>query len=193
MFVSPTIASKHYNVSTETLRLWALEGKIKFTTTPKGHHRYELQSQPVIIPNRKRILYGRVSSSKQSNDLQHQIDYLISKYPGYTVIKDIGSGINFKRKGIVTILGFIFQGLVEEIVVAHRDRLTRIGFELFEFICQQFNTKLTVLSDKEDSDTDDEFTEDFMSIITYFTAKYHGLRKYKVHKKDKNLSQSETN
>jgi predicted site-specific integrase-resolvase len=85
----------------------------------------------------------------------------------------------------------IFIGSVKEIVVAHRDRLTRFGFEIFEYICKKFNTKITVIEDDNKSPVED-LSEDLFSIITVFTARYNGMRKYEernsILQKDKDLS-----
>jgi predicted site-specific integrase-resolvase len=76
------------------------------------------------------------------------------------------------------------SGSIEEIVIAHNDRFTRIGFDFLLFICKHFNTKLTVLSDKEDKGHREEFTEEFISVITFYTSKFYGMRKYDLLKKN---------
>jgi len=190
MFVSPKQASQHFNVSTETLRLWAKNGKIKFIKTKKGHRRYEINIQD-HKQERISIIYARVSSKKQEDDLKRQILFLQQKYPTFELITDIGSGINFKRKGLNSILDRLFNGTIKEIVVAHKDRLTRFGFELFEFMCKKFNTKLTVVDEEIKSPIED-LSEDLFSIITVFTARYNGIRKYELLSKDKDLSKQET-
>lgn len=184
MFVSPKKASQHYRVSKETLRLKAISKEIEFITTIGGHHRYKIfpiDANPVI---RKKIIYARVSSSKQKKDLDKQIKFILQKFPKYTVIKDIGSGFNFQRKGFISLLEQVMYGKIEEIVIAHNDRLTRIGFEFILFICKNFNTKLTVLTDKEDKSPSEEFTDEFISVITYYTSKFYGMRKYNLHQKN---------
>jgi predicted site-specific integrase-resolvase len=174
MFVTPKQASKHYNVSTETLRLWSENGK----KTEKGHRRYEINIQD-NKQKRISIIYARVSSKKQEEDLNRQILFLQQKYPTFELITDIGSGINFKRKGLKTLLDKLFNGVIKEIVVAHKDRLTRFGFELFEFMCKKFNTKLTVVEEENKSPIED-LSEDLFSIITVFTARYNGICKYEL-------------
>ena len=186
MYVSPKQASKHYNVSKETLRLWAENNKIKFIKTPKGHRRYKINFQDGK-QKKISIIYARVSSKKQKSDLDRQILFLQEKYPSFKLITDIGSGINFKRRGLKTLLDKIFTGTVKEIVVAHKDRLTRFGFELFQYICKKFNTKLTVIK-KDNSSPVQDLSEDLFSIITVFTAKYNGMRKYELLSEGKNLS-----
>jgi len=180
MFVSPAKASQHYKVSKETLRLWSLSGKIKTVSTKGGHHRYQILPLHESKPSRKTVIYARVSSSKQKKDLEKQIDYVRKKYPEYEVIKDIGSGFNFERRGFISLLEQVMYGNVKEIVTAHPDRLTRIGFKFIQFICKQHKTKLTVLSSKKDCSQKTEFTEEFISVITYYTSKFYGMRKYNI-------------
>ena len=180
MYVSPQKAAKHYRVSKETLRIWSISGKIRSVTTLGGHHRYEIVPINESSAVREKIIYARVSSAKQKNDLKHQIKFVKQKFPNYKIIKDIGSGFNFERRGFISILERVIRGNVEEIVIAHHDRLTRIGFSLILFICQHFNTKLTVLSDKDDRTPESEFNDEFISVITYYTAKFYGMRKYKI-------------
>jgi len=184
MFVSPIKAAEHYKVSKETLRIRAVSGEIEFITTPGGHHRYKIIPLDVNKLIRKKIIYARVSSSKQKNNLENQIKFIKQQYPKYTVIKDIGSGFNFERKGFISILEQVMSGSIEEIIIAHNDRFTRIGFDFLLFICKHFNTKLTVLSDKEDKGHREEFTEEFISVITFYTSKFYGMRKYDLLKKN---------
>ena len=184
MFVSPSEASKHYKVSKETLRLRAISGEIDYITTSGGHHRYKIIPINVSEYVRKKVIYARVSSSKQKKDLDKQIKFIQQKFPQHSVYKDIGSGFNFERKGFITLLEQVMSGNIEEIVIAYNDRLTRIGFEFILFLCKHFNTKLTVLSDKDDKSSNQEFTEEFISVITHYTSKFYGLRKYDLHKKN---------
>ncbi len=178
MYVRPKQAANYYKVSKETLRLRAISGEIKYITTPRGHHRYKIIPKNANHNDREEIIYGRVSSSKQKKDLDKQIQYIQQKFPKHRVIQDIGSGFNFERKGFITLLDAILRGKVKEVVVAHNDRLTRIGFSFILHICKLFNTKLTVLSNKEHTSSKREFTEEFISVITYYTSKFYGLRKY---------------
>ena len=180
MYVSPQKAAKHYRVSKETLRLWAISGKIGSVTTTGGHHRYQII--PINESNaiREKIIYARVSSTKQKEDLKRQIKFVKQEFPDYKVIKDIGSGFNFERRGFISLLERVLRGNVQEIAIAHADRLTRIGFSFIQFICQHFNTQLTVLSDKDDKEPSAEFNEEFISVISYYTAKFYGMRKYQI-------------
>ena len=97
-------------------------------------------------------------------------------------------GINFKRKGFETILEQVLDGIVEEIVITHRDRLSRFSFEFIQSICRKFGTKIIVTNSKQDKTQQQELADDLMSVITVFTARYYGSRKYKLLTKDKNIS-----
>lgn len=184
MYVTPKEASKHYGVSENALRMWANEGRIKYNKTKGGHRRYVLQEPNEIYqgtkePNGKSIIYSRVSSRKQQSDLERQTEYLYQKYPNHTIIPDIGSGINFERKGFKRILEEVFKGNIREVVVAHKDRFSRFGYKLFEWIFQQHGA--TLVCDKETANNQtEELSDDLMAIITVFTARYHGRRKYKT-------------
>jgi predicted site-specific integrase-resolvase len=182
----PNELSKLLGVTNECLRIWGAEGKIKFTTTEGGHRRYIYKV--VEKDERMSIIYARVSSSKQQNDLQRQVNYLKEQFPNYEVITDIGSGLNFKRKGLLRVLECLFSGNIKEVVVAHKDRLCRFGYEIFEFMFQKHGVVLRVLENEGIKSPINEFAEDVLSIVTVFTARYYGSRKNKILQKDKNLS-----
>lgn len=189
---TPAQLSKLLQVTQETLREWHRKGRIEATTTKGGHRRY-IYHQEIEAPysnerDRKKYIYARVSSSKQKGDLERQIAFLQERYPGFEVIKDVGSGINFQRKGLLFLLEQVMSGTVSTVVVAHRDRLCRIGFDLFRFLLEKWNVKLEVLDDPAVKEPLRELSEDMLSIITVFTARYYGSRKYKVLQKNKDIS-----
>ena len=188
MYASSKIAQDYYKVSYETLRLWANQNQIKYQTTKGGHRRYYIPEQN--DNKRRSIIYARVSSYKQSEDLSRQIEKLKSKYPNHEVIQDIGSGINFKRKGLETLLESIFNYEIKEVVVASTDRLTRFGIDLFKFIFKKYQCKLKILSDKE-NDPIKTLSDDIISIITVFSSRYYGQRSHQ-NKKSKSISKQKT-
>jgi putative resolvase len=203
MYVSTPAAKKHFGVSTDTLRRWAKSGKIDFILTKGNHRRYFIPSSDSQPPSSQtepdgteasptKFLYARVSSSKQKIDLQHQIQFLSDLFPTHTVISDIGSGLNFRRKGFVSLLDRLFKGDLTEIVVASKDRLARFGFELIEDIFTRFNAKIIVVNDDQRKQFQEELAEDVIGVITYFTAKYSGKRKYlnKIKKGTKSIEES---
>jgi len=128
-------------------------------------------------PTGKRsYIYARVSSIKQKGDLDRQVEDLQKAYPGHIVIRDIASGVNFKRKGLQTILEHVLSGLVEEVVVMHRDRLARIGADLLEFIFSKVGTKLVVHGTNADAEDKHDLADDLLAVTTLFVASYNGRR-----------------
>ena len=174
----PNQLADKLKVSKETLRLWAESGKIKTIKTDGGHRRYIYDDKTDTKDTKVKFIYTRVSSAKQQPDLERQIKFLQKLYPDYKVISDIGSGLNFKRKGFNKLLEAILTGTVKEVVVAHKDRLCRFGFEIFENLCKHFSTTLTIVNNKDGKSQTDELAEDLLSIITVFTARFYGQRKY---------------
>jgi predicted site-specific integrase-resolvase len=175
-------------VTNETLRRWETQGKIRSIKTQGGHRRYLYKQE--IHTEQKQIIYARVSSRKQASDLERQVEFLKSRFPTYEVITDIGSRLNFKRKGLQTILELLFNRNISELVVAHKDRLCRFGFDLFEFMFKHHGSILTVLERERVHEPVKEFADDVLSIITVFTARYYGSRKYNVLQEDKNIPNS---
>jgi len=151
-------------------------------TTPKTKQEEQQQQQ------RQCICYARVSSQKQADDLQRQVQDLRNAFPNHTILSDIGSGLNFTtRKGFLSLLDRALNGDLEEVVVMHKDRLCRFGIELVEHIFKRSSTKLVVYGASENfnginSSGDDghaynaELAEDLMSIITVFVARHNGRR-----------------
>ena len=187
MYVPAKEATKYYNVTDQCLRHWANTGKIKYNTTVGGHRRYYIGNgigggtEPVDEPEKEqfKVIYSRVSSAKQRGDLLRQTEFLQSKYPTHISITDVGSGINYNRPGFKRILEGVFRGNIKEVVVAERDRFSRFGYTMFEWIFQQHQA-LLICDSKEDKFPRDELSEDLMAIITVFSARYHGKRKYKL-------------
>ena len=141
------------------------------------------------ITEKKRFCYCRVSTPKQLPDLERQVIYMKERYPDIEIIQDIGSGINYKRKGLLKLLDYAHKGLLEEVIIAYKDRLCRFGFELFQYIFkEQSNAVITILNDNPIS-KEEEVVQDILQIITVFSARVNGLRTYsnKI-RNDKNLS-----
>ena len=156
-------AAQFFNVSPNTIRSWEKRGLIKVIRTNKsmqfGHRRYDISSYNNVkientsisnINNKqfKNVCYCRVSSKHQSDDLERQIAFMQQQFPNHEIIKDIESGINFKRPGLLKIITASLNGELNEIVVAHKDRLTRFAFDLLEWLFKQHNTKLVVLDNR---------------------------------------------
>ncbi|NEQ11739.1 MAG: IS607 family transposase [Moorea sp. SIO4E2] len=152
-------------LSQTTLRKYADNGIIKCERTPSGYRMFDTVSLATLgkrkAPEPVTICYCRVSSSKQFDDLARQVAYMHSMFPEAEIIKDIGSGLNYKRKGLRTILERLMQGCQLTIVVACRDRLTRFGFELFEYLAELNGGKILVL-DQPESCRGSELTADLL-------------------------------
>lgn len=191
-YVPSRVATERLGLHPNTLRRLADDDKIEYIRI-SGQRRYNLDKY--IKDNHlddsdssgadNKICYCRVSSKKQAKDLDRQIKFLQKRYPHHTIISDVGSGINFKRPGLLRILDQAQQGNITEVVVAYKDRLARIGFELVQHIIETNGGRIVVLNKSEVSEEED-FVQDIISIITVFSAKYHGSRKYKD-QNDKNI------
>ena len=180
-YVKLDIAKTYYNVSSATLRRWARDGQINYKATNGGHYRYyidEYDDPNTIISSGEYIIYARVSSAKQHQDLQRQISSLQAEFPKYKLVTDIGSGINYQRKGFQTILEQLFNRNIKEVVVAYPDRWSRLGFDLFEWIFEKFGAKLTYIN-QNNKTPQEELLSDVMEVFTVFSARYYGSRKYK--------------
>jgi putative resolvase len=188
MYVTLKEARKQLGLHPNTLRKYADEGIIDTIKTPSGQRRFNIESFIQQKQNSlQTILYCRVSSVRQKDDLNNQKNYLISKYPGAEIISDVGSGLNFKRKGLRTILERLLQGNSIKLVVAERDRLCRFGFELVEYLIVKNGGELVVLNQIASS-PESELVSDILSIIHVFSCRIHGMRKYKNQiKEDKDL------
>ena len=125
----------------------------------------------------EKIIYARVSSAHQKEDLQCQIQDLQTAFPDHAVVSDVGSGLNFKRKGLRSLLDKVLNGVVKEIVVMYKDRLCRYGSELLEFIFKKTGTEFVVYGqdEKHQSDTQ-ELADDLLATTTVFVARNNGKR-----------------
>lgn len=112
--------------------------------------------------------------------MKRQETYMKNKYPTYEIISDIGSGINFNRKGLNKIIDMGIKGEIEILVVAYKDRLTRFGYELIEKIIKEYsNGEIKIENKKEEETPMDKITKDITAIMNVYVAKMNGLRKYK--------------
>jgi len=126
--------------------------------------------------SKRGYIYARVSSAKQRPDLDRQCQDLQEAYPGHVLVKDIASGVNFKRRGLQTLLEQALQGMVSEIVVLRRDRLARLGYDLLEFIFSKVGTRLVVHGKDESASDEHDLADDLLAVTTLFVASHHGRR-----------------
>jgi predicted site-specific integrase-resolvase len=140
-----------------------------------------IEDNNITIKQKKLICYCRVSSQKQKEDLERQINVMKEKYPNHLIISDIGSGLNFKRKGLLDIINMAIKNEINEVVIAYKDRLARFGYDLIEIILKEHsNANIIILNKTEEKTTEQELTEDIISIMNVYVAKINGLRKYKT-------------
>ena len=198
MYVTMREAVRITGLCAATLRKYADDGKIKSIRKEKGMRLIDVSEFTEVQREAKRkdapiVCYCRVSSSKQKDDLCRQIAYMRSQFPTAEIIHDIGSGLNFKRKGLQTILGRYLRGDRFTLIVAHRDRLCRFGFELIEFLAKSNGGEIMVL-DKAEFSSEQELSADILAILHVFSCRLHGLRKYKDQiVKDLSIEESEDN
>jgi len=173
-----------------TLRQKADNGELQSKRFGNQHRRWnKTDFIPADTPVTSVICYCRVSSGKQKSDLERQVAYLREKYPQAEVVKDIGSGLNFKRRGLTSILDRAMCGEIITLVVAYKDRLARFGVDIIRQVIEKNGGKLVVLNEVTHS-PEDELVNDICAIVHCFSSRLHGLRTYKDKiKKDTNLSQ----
>lgn len=187
MYVPLRKAVEQLGLHPNTLRRYADEGKIRSIKNGGKQRLFDVQSYINQSVSATVVCYCRVSSRKQRDDLDRQIAYLTSVYPDAEIISDIASGINFKRKGLRAILDRLLQGDKLTLVVAHRDRLARFGFELIQYLVEQCGGSIVVL-DATVHSPESELTADLLSILHVFACRVNGLRKYsKKIKEDQDL------
>ena len=129
--------------------------------------------------NKRKYLYARVSSLGQKDDLERQKNVLLKKYPKYKLITDIGSGMNINRKGLRIIIDKAIKGEVDEVIIVHKDRLCRFGYDLIEDIIKKYsNGKIIILETTDKKEPKEELVDDVLQIMNIFVAKVNGMRKY---------------
>lgn len=181
-------AAKYLGYRVQTLQKWDREGKLKPASRTKTNRREYTKAQLDLFlgrkvqSDRKIYAYCRVSSSSQKSDLLNQRKllelYCANKgYVSVEYIEEIGGGLNFNRKKLQEIFSDVQKGLISNIIVTHKDRLCRFGFDFLNFICTENNCSLEVIN-AETTSPEQEVTEDLMAIIHCFSCRLYGLRKY---------------
>jgi putative resolvase len=180
-------------VTPKTLRRWDKSGKLRpDVRTGGGHRRYsettlrQFLGAPLPLPASERtvILYARVSSRAQKDDLNNQVDALKrfclgAGQPYDDVWTDYGSGLNYRRPKFRRLILDALNGHIEKIVVAHKDRLARFGYDLIDDILTHCGVEMVVINRSEKSEFMQELAEDLIAIVQHFCAKFYGQRSYK--------------
>ena len=189
--------------TTKTLRNWDKVGKLKPVRVESTGYRYYSQEQlnhflgikGIETKTKKVIGYCRVSSHKQKDDLERQIEnvrtYMYAKGYQFEVISDIGSGINYNKKGLNQLIDMITNSEVEKIVILYKDRLLRFGFEIIENLCNKYGTTIEVIDNTEKTE-EQELVEDLIQIVTVFSCRLQGKRANKAKKMIKELLENDT-
>jgi excisionase family DNA binding protein len=182
--ISINEASKLLGVTTKTLRLWEKEGKIKSHRTAGGHRRYEITD---LLGSKKEksltVAYARVSSQNQKDDLERQKlvleAYCASKGYNFEIISDLGSGMNYQKKGLIKLIKLLCSYQIDRLVITHRDRLLRFGSELIFSLCEIFACEVVIINKSEQSTFEEDLASDVLEIITIFSARLYGSRSHK--------------
>jgi putative resolvase len=203
-YVTATTIHKQYDISRQTLVRWEKEKRIPAIRMPGGSKRlYSIEHVRRLLgvsddegdeEEKVNVCYARVSSSQQQDDLQRQIEYLQQQCPGEEIIQDIGSGLDFKRRGFQTLLERVFRGDIRQVTIVYRDRLCRFGIEMVEWLFRKTNTKLVVLHQTEADEQpsrEQELAQDLLAIVNVFVARNNGLRAAENRRKRRRAQEEE--
>jgi predicted site-specific integrase-resolvase len=186
--------AKKVGVTSATLRRWQVEGKLTPIVLSSGHRRYNddhfMQIKGLTKSTKKRVIYARESTKQQKNSLTNQVEALkafcmSSGKEVNIVIEDFGSGLNYKRKGLQQLISLISTDQVSEVIVHYPDRLMRFGLDMFLQFCTLHGVRVIFVDETENSakSQQQEFAEDLISIVHYFSMRLYGSRTYKEKKK----------
>ena len=134
------------------------------------------ESTEPVDDGRVKAIYARVSTRKQLDDLESQVATLKARYPDHVVFSDCASGLNFKRKGLLSLLQLAFAGRLQLVRIAHRDRLCRFAYDLLEYVLRQHGAAIHVEASDLPATAERELAEDVLAVITVFGARLHGAR-----------------
>ena len=176
-------------VSVKTLQRWDRDGILKANRTPTDRRYYTydqyLQFKGIQTENdiRDTVIYARVSTRNQKDDLQNQVEFLkqFCNAKGIIVnqcVEDFGSGLNYNRKKWNRLLDEVMANKIKTIVISNKDRFIRFGYDWFEKFCEKFNTKIIIVNN-ETLSPNEELVQDIISILHVFSCRLYGLRKYK--------------
>ena len=185
----PKEFAKLLNVSVKTLQRWDREKTLiaNRTLTNRRYYTYDQYLQFKGIGKdadfRKIVIYTRVSARNQSDNLEKQVDFLqtYANAKGLIadeIIRDYGSGLNYNRKKWNQLLVEVMENKIKMILVSHKDRFVRFGFDWFEKFCNKFNVEIVVVKNEKLS-PHEELVQDIVSILHVFSGRLYGLRKYK--------------
>ena len=176
-------------VSVKTLQRWDRDEILKANRTPTDRRYYTydqyLQFKGIQTENdiRDTVIYARVSTRNQKDDLHNQVEFLkqFANARGIIVnqcVEDFGSGLNYNRKKWNKLLEEVMEQKIKTIIISSKDRFIRFGYDWFEKFCVKFNTSIIVVNN-ESLSPNEELVQDIISILHVFSCRLYGLRKYK--------------
>lgn len=177
------------NVSVKTLQRWDRDKILiaKRTPTDRRYYTYDQYLEFKGVTNdsnaKKKIIYTRVSTNNQKDDLKNQVKFLLdfANAKGIIIdetIEDIGSGLNYNRKKWNKLIEHCMENKIDSIMITHKDRFIRFGYEWFERFLGKYNVKIIVVNN-ETLSPNEELVQDIISILHVFSCKIYGMRKYK--------------
>ena len=172
-------------ISRVTLCRYVKLGKIKVVELPNGYYSYnkeDVYKLKGLDIKRKKVIYARVSTSKQKKELENQIETITAyvNKNGYgidEVYSDIASGMNLDRKGFTKLLSAVMANEVDEVFISYKDRLTRLDFDFLIRFFAQYGTKITVINSSENKSAEEELFEDLMNVIHSLSMKAYSKRR----------------
>jgi putative resolvase len=179
--LTPKEAATLLGVTVKTLHRWELNGKIRSSRTAGGHRRYDIVD---LIGNKSgnelTVGYARVSGHDQKDELNRQVlvleSYCAKQGWEFEIIQDLGSGMNYKKKGLIRLIKLITSYQVERLVLTHKDRLLRFGSDLIFTLCETFGTEVIIINRSDDGTFEEDLAPDVLEIITVFSARLYGSR-----------------
>lgn len=182
--------AKELGVSLEHVRTMHRTGEvIPARISEKGTRYYseeqlrELKNTQFSQREEKVVAYCRISTKSQKDELEKQIEnvksYMYAKGYSFEVITDIGSGINYKNKGLQELISLIDSNQVTKVVILYKDRLVRFGFELIQLLCELHDVEIEIIDNSEQS-KEEELTDDLIQIVTLFATRLYGSRSKKT-------------
>lgn len=179
-------AAKLLGVTVQTLRRWEKSGQLlPDKKTDGGTRYYDVDRLLGVSCKEARITfaYARVSSHDQKEDLERQKQilsmYCASYGWNYEIISDLGSGMNYKKKGLKKLLDAILAKKIKRLVLTHKDRLLRFGAELIFTLCEIHNVEVVIINQGENLSFEEDLAKDVLEIITVFSARLYGARSHK--------------
>ena len=182
-------AAKLLGVTPQTVRRWEREGEVLPVHRREGGTRYYDRKQLLGIKELETeltVAYARVSSRDQKEDLKRQVErlelYCATKGWRYEVIQDLGSGMNYRKRGLKRLIEKILNFEIRRVVLSHKDRLLRFGAELVFALCEARNVEVVIINQGEEPSFEEELVQDVLEIITVFSARMYGSRSHKNRK-----------